>query len=52
MCNLIEFVKADSMENRNPVLDGFGLVALVALAPILSVMILGLIYKIKRGRES
>lgn len=43
---------ADSMENRNPVLDGFGLVALVALAPILSVMILGLIYKIKRGRES
>ncbi len=43
---------ADSMENRNPVLDGFGLVALVALAPILSVMILGLIFKIKRGRES
>ena len=32
---------------RDPVLDGFGLVALVALAPILSIMILGKIYNRK-----
>jgi hypothetical protein len=41
---------ATVMENRNPVLDGFGLIALVALAPILSVMTLGLLYSIKKGK--
>lgn len=35
---------AGAMEGRDPVADGFGLIALVALAPILSVMILGLFY--------
>ena len=34
---------ATAMEGRDPVLDGFGLIALVAMAPILSVMVLGLI---------
>ncbi|WP_100406897.1 DUF1538 domain-containing protein [Bacillus solitudinis] len=29
---------------RDPLLDGFGMIALVALAPILSVLILGLLY--------
>lgn len=38
---------ATTMENRNPVTDGFGLIALIALAPILSVMLLGQIYKNK-----
>ncbi|QGG46980.1 DUF1538 domain-containing protein [Heliorestis convoluta] len=32
---------ATVMENRDPVIDGFGLIALVALAPILSVITLG-----------
>ncbi len=36
-----------TMEGRNPVADGFGLVALIALAPILSVMLLGLIFRTK-----
>ncbi|MFT4309616.1 MAG: DUF1538 domain-containing protein [Candidatus Woesearchaeota archaeon] len=36
---------AASIEGRNPLIEGFGLIALVALAPILSVMILGLFYK-------
>ncbi len=35
---------ASGIEGRNPLLDGLGLVALVALLPILSVLILGLIY--------
>ena len=38
---------ANMIEGRNPIIDGFGLVALVALAPILSVMILGLLYQLK-----
>lgn len=35
---------ASVLEGRNPLLDGFGMIALVALAPILSVLILGLLY--------
>jgi len=36
---------ASVMEGRSPVADGFGLIALIALAPILSVMLLGLIFR-------
>ena len=36
-----------AMEGRNPIVDGFGLIALIALAPILSVMLLGLIFRRK-----
>ncbi|HHX87119.1 MAG TPA: DUF1538 domain-containing protein [Firmicutes bacterium] len=36
---------ASAMEGRHPVVDGFGLVALVALAPILLVMALSFIYR-------
>ena len=35
---------ASELEGRDPLLEGFGLVALVALAPILSVLTLGLLY--------
>jgi len=42
---------AVALENRHPVLDGFGLIALVALAPILSVMALGLVYSWKKGKK-
>jgi len=38
---------ATVMESRNAIVDGFGLIALVALAPILSVLVLGLIYREK-----
>jgi hypothetical protein len=34
-----------TLESRDPVLDGFGLIALVALAPILLVMALGFVYR-------
>lgn len=43
---------AGALENRHPVLDGFGLIALVALAPILSVMVLGLIYSGKKRKRT
>lgn len=36
---------ASAIEGRDPIIDGFGLIALIALAPILSIMILGLIYQ-------
>ncbi|PAM96561.1 hypothetical protein B4N84_01655, partial [Flavobacterium sp. IR1] len=38
-------------EGRDPLMDGFGMIALVALAPILSVLILGVLFE-RKGRES
>lgn len=35
---------ASGIEGRDPLLDGFGMISLVALAPILSVLILGIIF--------
>jgi hypothetical protein len=35
---------ASSIEGRDPLLVGFGMIALVALAPILSVLLLGILY--------
>jgi hypothetical protein len=42
---------ASAMEGRDPVTDGFGLIALIALAPILSIMILGIIVRTKLRRR-
>ena len=42
---------ATVMEGRSAVVDGFGLIALVALAPILSIMLLGMIYKKREGKD-
>jgi len=33
------------IEGRSPVTDGFGLIALIALAPILAIMLLGIMYR-------
>lgn len=38
---------ANSIEGRDPLLVGFGMIALVALAPILAVLLLGLLYSRK-----
>lgn len=35
------------MDGRDPLLDGFGLVALVALAPIVSILFVGMLYQMK-----
>lgn len=40
---------ASVTEGRDPLSDGFGLIALVALTPILAVLIVGLIFKSKGG---
>lgn len=40
---------AGALDGRDAVADGFGLIALVALAPILSVMTLGILYSRKRS---
>ncbi|ADC51244.1 hypothetical protein BpOF4_15975 [Alkalihalophilus pseudofirmus OF4] len=42
---------ASVTEGRDPLMDGFGMIALVALAPILSVLILGVLFE-RQGRES
>jgi len=41
------------LEGRNPLLDGFGTVALVAMMPILTILLLGFLYtrKEKEGSE-
>ncbi|MFA9557515.1 DUF1538 domain-containing protein [Evansella sp. AB-rgal1] len=41
---------ASVIEGRDPLLDGFGMIALVALSPIISVLTLGLLFEGK-GRE-
>ncbi|TNF08151.1 MAG: DUF1538 domain-containing protein [Bacillota bacterium] len=38
---------ANAYEDANVVIDGFGMIAMVALTPIITLQILGLIYKIK-----
>lgn len=42
---------ATAMEGRDPIMDGFGLIALVAMAPILSVMVLGMIVTFVKTRS-
>ncbi|GGA83319.1 DUF1538 domain-containing protein [Ornithinibacillus halotolerans] len=39
-------------DGRDPLLDGFGMVALVALAPILSVLTLGILYGRKEKKQN
>ncbi len=36
---------ASVIEGRNPLMDGFGMISLVALAPILTVLLLGIFFK-------
>ncbi len=39
------------IEGRDPVIHGFGLIALIALAPILSVMVLGFLFRFIKWRK-
>lgn len=41
---------AKQIPGRNPLMDGFGLVCLVALAPTLAILILGFIYRRKEAK--
>lgn len=38
---------SDTLEGSNPLIEGFGMISLVALTPILSVLILGILYGAK-----
>jgi hypothetical protein len=39
---------ATVMEGRNPLVDGFGLIGIITLAPIISIQLISLIYNIRR----
>jgi len=41
---------ASVIDGRNPLRDGFGLIGLVTLAPILSIMLLSLIFRARKNR--
>ncbi len=38
---------ASVIENRTPLLDGFGTIGIITLAPIISIQLISLIYRIK-----
>ena len=42
---------AESFEGANVLIDGFGIIALVALTPLITLQILGVIYKISSGKR-
>jgi hypothetical protein len=47
----LAFGASAAMGNQDPLVQGLGLVALIALAPILAVMALGLIVRLKERRK-
>ncbi|MDD5681169.1 MAG: DUF1538 domain-containing protein, partial [Candidatus Omnitrophica bacterium] len=42
---------SSAIEGRDPIIHGFGLISLIALAPIISVLVLGFIFRIKQNRK-
>ncbi|MBI4286679.1 MAG: DUF1538 domain-containing protein [Chloroflexi bacterium] len=42
---------SSAIEGRDPVIHGFGLIALIALAPIISVMALGFLFRLKQWKK-
>ncbi|MDP2217066.1 MAG: DUF1538 family protein, partial [Methanolobus sp.] len=43
---------ASAQEGRDPVIDGFGMIALIALAPIIFVMLLGVYIRYIGGKDN
>ena len=43
---------AEAVEGANVLVDGFGMIAMVASMPLIALQILGLIYKVKSRREA
>lgn len=41
---------AEAIEGANVLIDGFGIIAMVALTPLIALQILGLIFKMKSGK--
>lgn len=42
---------AEAIETANVMVDGFGMIAMVALTPIIALQVLGLIFKVKSAKE-
>ncbi|TVQ13776.1 MAG: DUF1538 domain-containing protein [Balneolaceae bacterium] len=42
---------SEKLEGSDPLIDGFGMISLVALAPILSVLVLGILYSMKEKQD-
>ena len=42
---------ANAISTANVLIDGFGVIAMVAMTPLVAIQILGLIFKIKAKRE-
>lgn len=42
---------SEKIEGSDPLIDGFGMISLVALAPILSVLVLGILYGMKEKHD-
>jgi hypothetical protein len=42
---------SDTLEGRDPLIDGFGMIAIVAMAPILCVLFLGLLFKYNESKS-
>ncbi len=42
---------AEAVDGANVMVDGFGLIAMVAMTPLIAVQVLGLVYKIKSRKE-
>ena len=42
---------ADKIESANLIIDGFGMIALVALMPIIMLELLGVLFKLKNKQE-
>jgi hypothetical protein len=43
---------ASSASGGNPGTDAFGVIALVAMTPLIAIQILGIIFKVKTGKNS
>lgn len=41
---------AEAIEGANVMVEGFGIIAMVAMTPLIALQILGLIFKIKAGK--
>lgn len=42
---------AEAVEGANVLVDGFGMIAMVALTPLIALQVLGLVFKLKSKKE-
>src|SRR5699024_5190949 len=51
---ILAFVQgaAEAIEGANVLVDGFGMIALVAMTPLIALQLLGVVFKLKSKRKS